>query len=133
MASTPLELPRTDFSTSGGNVAEDQFCQDIELAIPSLTVIECSQDFVKVTLVFDVQPTVPDLLEIRNIAQAHTAVGRITEGAVIQLCTGLFENEEGYATDGRKEGEPAAGGTGVPIYWSTAEWRVFSTDLPVQT
>lgn len=36
-----------------------------------------------------------------------------------------------YATDGRKVGEGAGTGTGVPIYYSSGNWRVYSTDAPV--
>lgn len=36
-----------------------------------------------------------------------------------------------YATNGRKVGEGAGSGTGVPVYFSTAQWRVFSTDAQV--
>lgn len=37
-----------------------------------------------------------------------------------------------YATNGRKVGEIAGSGTGVPVYYSNNAWRVFSTDAPVQ-
>ena len=36
-----------------------------------------------------------------------------------------------FATNGRKIGEGAAAGTGVPVYYSLGAWRVFSTDAPV--
>ena len=36
-----------------------------------------------------------------------------------------------YATNGRKVGEGPAAGTGVPIYFSNTQWRVYSTDAPV--
>jgi hypothetical protein len=36
-----------------------------------------------------------------------------------------------YATNGRKVGEGAGAGTGVPVYYSTSHWRVFSTDAVV--
>ncbi|MBB5408619.1 hypothetical protein HDG34_002556 [Paraburkholderia sp. HC6.4b] len=38
-----------------------------------------------------------------------------------------------YASDGRKVGQAAGAGTGVPVYYSGGQWRVFSTDAPVQT
>lgn len=37
-----------------------------------------------------------------------------------------------YCLDGRKVGEAAGQGTGVPVYFSNGRWRVFSTDAPVQ-
>lgn len=37
-----------------------------------------------------------------------------------------------YASDGRKVGEGSGSGTGVPVYFSDTEWRVYSTDDPVQ-
>ena len=36
-----------------------------------------------------------------------------------------------YASNGRKVGEGAGSGTGVPVYYSNGAWRVFSTDAPV--
>lgn len=36
-----------------------------------------------------------------------------------------------YATNGRKVGEGAGNGTGVPVYFSNTQWRVFSTDAQV--
>jgi len=36
-----------------------------------------------------------------------------------------------YATNGRKVGETAGNGSGVPVYWSNGAWRVFSTDAAV--
>jgi len=38
-----------------------------------------------------------------------------------------------YASNGRKSGEGAGAGTGVPVYWSNGLWRVFSTDAQVQS
>lgn len=42
------------------------------------------------------------------------------------------ESERAYATNGRKVGEGAGVGTGVPVYFSAGAWRVYSTDAPVQ-
>jgi hypothetical protein len=122
-----------DFTTSGGEVAEDQFVQDVEAAIPARTVESCDQDFVNVYIVFDAALTAPEEAALDGVVSAHTAVGRITVGLVADLCTGLFEDEEGYATNGRKVGEGGGAGTGVPIYWSDSAWRVFSTDAAVQS
>jgi hypothetical protein len=36
-----------------------------------------------------------------------------------------------YATNGRKVGEGAGAGTGVPVYYSNGSWRVYSTDAAV--
>lgn len=36
-----------------------------------------------------------------------------------------------YCTNGRKVGEGAGAGTGVPVYYSNGAWRVFSTDAVV--
>ena len=36
-----------------------------------------------------------------------------------------------YASNGRKVGEGAGSGTGVPVYYSNGAWRVFSTDAAV--
>jgi hypothetical protein len=36
-----------------------------------------------------------------------------------------------YCSNGRKVGEGAGAGTGVPVYYANAAWRVFSTDVAV--
>jgi hypothetical protein len=41
------------------------------------------------------------------------------------------EGQQTYATDGRKVGEGSGSGTGVPVYFSNAQWRVYSTDAQV--
>lgn len=41
------------------------------------------------------------------------------------------EGQISYATNGRKVGEGAGAGTGVPVYFSNGSWRVFSTDAAV--
>lgn len=45
---------------------------------------------------------------------------------------GALEGQIAYALDGRKIGEGAGVGTGVPIYYTQGFWRVYSTDNPVQ-
>lgn len=123
----------SDFTTSGGLIAEDQFIQDVEAAIPARTIDNCNQDFVNAYVTFDAALTAGEEITLASIVTDHTAVGRITVGVVANLADGLFEDEEGYATNGRKVGEGAASGTGVPIYWSNSAWRVFSTDAAVQS
>jgi hypothetical protein len=125
-------IPLSEFTTSGGVVAEDQFVQDVEAAIPTRTVEYCDQDFVNLYITFDAALTAPEETTLAGIVSAHTAVGRITVGVVADLCIGLFEGEPGFATNGRKVGEGGGSGTGVPIYWSSSAWRVFSTDAAVQ-
>jgi hypothetical protein len=41
------------------------------------------------------------------------------------------EGQTAHASNGRKIGEGAGAGTGVPVYFSAAAWRVMSTDAPV--
>lgn len=41
------------------------------------------------------------------------------------------EGNFAYATNGRKVGEGAGLGTGVPVYFSSSQWRVYSTDAQV--
>lgn len=42
-----------------------------------------------------------------------------------------IEGQIAYATNGRKVGEGAGSGTGVPVYFADGHWRVFSTDAAV--
>jgi hypothetical protein len=77
---------------------------------------------------------------VRNLQAAGGAIDANTTwiGAptlpqylVANLPSTTTEGQLAYATDGRKVGEGAGAGTGVPVYWSAAQWRVFSTDLAV--
>ena len=47
--------------------------------------------------------------------------------------TYAYEGSMAYCTNGRKVGEGAGAGTGVPVYFSNSAWRVFSTDAAVAT
>ena len=49
---------------------------------------------------------------------------------VANLPTG-YEGRVAFATNGRKTGEGASSGTGVPVYWSNSEWRTFPADAAV--
>lgn len=42
-----------------------------------------------------------------------------------------YNGSTAYCTNGRKVGEAAGAGTGVPVYFSNGAWRVFSTDAIV--
>lgn len=72
---------------------------------------------------------------IENTAGYYTSVKpgviEIHGFTVASLPTGT-EGDESYATNGRKVGEGVGAGTGVPIYFSTGQWRVYSTDAQVQ-
>ena len=84
-----------------------------------------------------------------NLATGFTqAILTDSSGEVIDLQPGLgiappsytvallpagVESYIAYATDGRKVGEGAGSGTGVPVYFSNSQWRVFSTDAQVQS
>jgi hypothetical protein len=58
------------------------------------------------------------------------AAGFLPAYTVAGLPTGS-EGMIAFATDGRKTGEGAGSGTGVPCYWSGGSWRVYSTDAAV--
>jgi hypothetical protein len=66
------------------------------------------------------------------------ASGAVIAGTVLKTSgytvAGLPVGTEGqitYATNGRKVGQGATAGTGVPVYYSTGGWRVFGTDAVV--
>jgi hypothetical protein len=63
------------------------------------------------------------------VAQGPIAAGQYT---VANLPVGA-EGQTAYATNGRKVGEGAGSGTGVPVYFSNSHWRVYSTDAQVQS
>lgn len=66
-----------------------------------------------------------------NIAQIFKNGDYLIQYKVNQLPPSAKEGFLLYATDGRKVGEGAGAGTGVPVYFSNGQWRVFSTDLQV--
>lgn len=123
-------IPMSAFVTSGGKLAQDQFCQDVEAAV-SVAILDCFQDFVSATVIFSAPLSSSEEAAVDAIVAAHTATGRLTVGPVATLPPGLFQGEDGYATDGRKVGESPNAGTGVPIWWSNGAWLVYSTDNPV--
>jgi hypothetical protein len=50
---------------------------------------------------------------------------------VLGLPASATEGTFAFASNGRKSGETAGNGTGVPVYFSNGAWRVFSTDAAV--
>lgn len=58
-------------------------------------------------------------------------LGNLGPSTVALLPTGAIEGQTAYAINGRKIGEAAGLGTGVPVYFSNNAWRVFSTDAIV--
>jgi hypothetical protein len=67
---------------------------------------------------------VQNLQTFNSQQQAYTV-------AALPTAKGLVESQTAFATNGRKVGEGAGAGTGVPVYWSNGAWRVYSTDQPV--
>jgi len=65
-----------------------------------------------------------------NIGEAPSAGNFVGTFTVAGLPVGV-EGKTAHASNGRKIGEGAGAGTGVPVYFSAAAWRVFSTDAPV--
>lgn len=57
--------------------------------------------------------------------------GNLGTFTVAGLPNNPFTSQTAYATNGRKVGESAGNGTGVPVYYSNGAWRVYSTDAPV--
>lgn len=65
-----------------------------------------------------------------RISIAIPVASKLKQYAVAGLPSGA-EGDMAFATNGRKVGEGAASGTGVPVYFSNGSWRVYSTDLAV--
>jgi hypothetical protein len=61
---------------------------------------------------------------------APAAGGSVGSFTVATLPAGVT-GQTAYATNGRKVGEGGGAGTGVPVYFSTGAWRVYSTDAAV--
>lgn len=57
--------------------------------------------------------------------------GNLGTFAVASLPSNPNNGQTAYASNGRKVGEGAGAGTGVPVYYSNGAWRVYSTDAVV--
>jgi len=51
--------------------------------------------------------------------------------ALLPTGANAVEGQVAFATNGRRTGQGGGAGTGVPVYWSNAAWRVFFDDTAV--
>jgi hypothetical protein len=58
-------------------------------------------------------------------------IGNLGSFTVANLPNTPVTGQLAYASNGRKVGEGAGSGTGVPVYFSNGAWRVYSTDAAV--
>jgi hypothetical protein len=74
-----------------------------------------------------------DFLKFIQNLQTYTSQYRTYTVAQLPTNTDgtLVNGSFAFATNGRKVGEGAGAGTGVPVYYSGGVWRVYSTDGPV--
>jgi hypothetical protein len=68
-----------------------------------------------------------------GLQKAHNTGNLYQSYPAAQLPKGIQEGQTAFATNGRKVGETAGNGTGVPVYYSNGQWRVYSTDAQVTT
>lgn len=66
-----------------------------------------------------------------NLLSMSPTTGQTGHFTVANLPAGPPDGALAYATDGRKVGEGAGSGTGVPVYFSNAAWRTYSGDAAV--
>lgn len=69
------------------------------------------------------------LLYVRNAGGWMPAIG--ASYLVAALPATAPEGARAFTVDGRKVGEGASAGTGVPVYYSAGQWRTYSTDAQV--
>ncbi len=79
-------------------------------------------------LVFSVADA--QFLQWSGSAWVPATTGALPVYTVANLPTGAA-GMVAYASNGRKGGEGAGAGTGVPVYFSNAAWRTYSNDLAV--
>jgi hypothetical protein len=72
-----------------------------------------------------------DFLKFVQNMQTYTSQQLTYTVAQLPANKDLVESQTAFATNGRKVGEGAGHGSGVPVYWSAGFWRVYSTDTPV--
>lgn len=58
-------------------------------------------------------------------------VAQLPTAATSTITQGVQPGAIAYANNGRKVGEGVGAGTGVPVYFSNGQWRVYSTDAVV--
>lgn len=103
---------------------------------PPLTVPMRTGDDINALYLFNtnlVQGLNPWLVLVGNYINAslrNDGSVPLTGYTVAKLPSGV-EGMIAYATNGRKVGEGAGAGTGVPVYYSNGHWRVYSTDATV--
>lgn len=72
----------------------------------------------------------PDTTDAAVAAQGALNSAALEVYTVANLPTG-YEGRLAFASDGRKVGEGAGVGTGVPVYFSNTMWRTFPADAVV--
>jgi hypothetical protein len=74
--------------------------------------------------------TAAEKKKLDHVVDAHD--GRPRHGVSVgELPASAAEGQLAYAADGRKAGEEAGEGTGIPVYWSDGAWRRYRDDKPV--
>lgn len=66
-----------------------------------------------------------------STASEWSPVNRLPNVLYANLPSSADEGVTAFVTNGRKVGEAAGAGTGVPVYFSNGAWRVYSTDQAV--
>lgn len=74
-----------------------------------------------------------DMDEVRDLLESVTSFSteNLIKRQLAQLpTTGVRDGAQSWVTDGRKQGEGAAAGTGILAYFNeaTSTWKVFSDD-----
>lgn len=68
---------------------------------------------------------------LKYLQNLETHISQLTSLKVVQLPANPGEGSIAFATNGRKHGEGAGAGTGVPCYYSHGFWRRYSDDTQV--
>jgi hypothetical protein len=71
-----------------------------------------------------------DVTDAATPTQGSFAAAGLQKYAFARLPTG-YEGRVAFCTNGRRTGQGPGAGTGVPVYWSAAAWRVFFDDTAV--
>lgn len=74
-------------------------------------------------------------VEAESITAVYDGTAWVQNGvraAVTSLPASAEEGTPGFATDGLKSGETTGNGTGMPVYYSSGQWRVYRDDTAVQ-
>jgi hypothetical protein len=96
-----------------------------------LSINSNTAGFLRGAIVFQDRTITRDFLKFLQTVDTRTSELFPFTVARLPVNPKPVEGTVAYATNGRKQGEGAGTGTGVPVYYSNNQWRRYSDDTVV--